>query len=258
MRDYIAFHMSDDNRKARINAHCFYVDQAKSRLLTQFADINTEADRVALNWLAKSEEFFDPDRHYPSDFHDAANNAAAEFHELLTDMKYRTRLSVVSGFYHDWEKQLRNWLAEQTKYWHSGKHTEDSIWRASIEEIYQLLQSFGWDLKATPWFSHIEACRLVVNVYKHGDGHSLEKLRSAYPKFLGNPHSSTGTMRVWRVREPSHKDLFVSDNDLKDFAEAVTSFWRETPESTWASRIVAPPKWLLRALERDDSAANNP
>lgn len=254
MGDYVVFQMWSGYRASLIRAHQFYVDQAKARLLTQFANISAEADQAAEDWLSeRGQLYFDPDRHDPADFYEGAEDAGIEFYQLLSEMEERTRLSVIAGFFHEWEKKLRQWLVDEIKHWHSGTFTKERVWKASVEELYELLESFDWPLKSKPWFVALDACRLVVNVYKHGDGPSLASLKAAYPRFLVSPLAELGVPLSPLWQRVSHEDLMVSDPDLEEFAEAIASFWRELPENVLDSQVVAPPSWFVKVLEKDQA-----
>ena len=99
MSDYVLFQMWGPFRQSLIAGHLFYVEQAGKRLLTQFEDIEAEADKAAEEWLEKSRDRFDPDRHDPGDFYEAANDAGIEFYGLLSDMREQTTLGVVAGMF---------------------------------------------------------------------------------------------------------------------------------------------------------------
>ena len=235
-----------------IRAHLFYVDQAQSRLLTQFGNISAEADKAEEDWLSeRGKRYFDPDRDDPADIYEGAEDAGIEFYQLLTEMQDRTRLSVIAGFFHEWEKKLRQWLVDEINHWHRGDLTKERIWKANVEELYELLESFGWALKSTSWFAALDACRLVVNVHKHGDGPSLASLKTAYPRFLVHPLAGIGVTLSPRWVRVSHEHLQVSDADLKEFAEAIASFWREMPEKVLDSQMVTLPSWFVKVLEKD-------
>jgi hypothetical protein len=67
MSGYVSFKMWEPFRQSLIKGHLFYVEQAQKRLLSQFADMEADADRAAEEWLEQSGKFFDPDRHDPGD-----------------------------------------------------------------------------------------------------------------------------------------------------------------------------------------------
>jgi len=113
-----------------------------------------------------------------------------------------------------------------------------------------LLDTFEWDLKSASWYTALDACRLVVNVHKHGDGPSLRSLKESHPAFLVDPLADMG-LGDFPVREMTHKQLKVNDDDLDAFADAITEFWRGLPADTTAEQISDPPEWFIKALERD-------
>jgi hypothetical protein len=94
-------------RQSLIKRHQFYVKQARKRVLSQFENMEEEADKAAEEWLEQSSGRFDPDWHDPGDFYEAANDVGIEFYQLLSDMRNQTRLSVVAGMFHEWDKNLR-------------------------------------------------------------------------------------------------------------------------------------------------------
>ena len=175
-----------------IDGHLFYVDQARKRLISQFDDIEPEADKAAEEWLERNKYRYDPDRHDPDSFYEAANEVRIEFYGLLSDMRDQTRLSVVAGMFHEWDKQLRDWLVGEIKHWHCGDATPLKVWSADFGKIADLLECLGWKIRNTSYFSALDACRLVVNVYKHGEGSALIDLRQKYPEYLDGSFQSAG------------------------------------------------------------------
>src|SRR3954471_14093989 len=99
MSDNLLFHMWGPFRQSLIKGHLFYVEQARKRLLSQFDDMEADADRAAEEGLEQSGQHVDPDRHDPGDFYEAAHNVGIEFYGLLSDLRDQTRLSVVAGMF---------------------------------------------------------------------------------------------------------------------------------------------------------------
>lgn len=63
--------------------------------------------------------------------------------------------------------------------------------------------------------------RLMVNVFKHGEGRSLDDLRKLYPEFLRE------RSHHWNVYDDT--DMEVTNEHVAGFAAAIESFWRELP-----------------------------
>lgn len=244
---YVLFQMWGPLRQSLIDSHLFYVEQARKRLLSQFNDIEREADRAAEEWLEQHSHRFDPDRHDPGAFYEAANDAGIEFYQLLSDMRDRTRLSVVAGIFHEWDKQLRDWLVREVRHWHRGDAVVSKIWTVDFGKIADLLESLGWNIRGEEYFNKLDACRLVVNVYKHGEGKSLADLKKNYPEYLDDPSGAVGVVisgKDWL----DHTHLLVSEEQFQEFSDAIVSFWRDVPENIYDSQVMSVPDWFGNVL----------
>lgn len=246
----VLFQMWGPFRQSLIAGHLFYVDQARKRLLSQFDDISSEASKASEEWLKENEHHFDPDRHDPGELEERAYDAGIEFYGLLSDMQRQTRLSVVAGMFHEWDKQLRDWLAREIRHFHYGDTVNARMWSADFCQIIALLESFGWKIRDTHYFHLLDALRLVVNVYKHGEGKSLDELKMHYPDYLDDPFSDENEP-FSGAKHLDHSHLAVSDKQIHGFSDAILAFWQDVPENVFASQITDIPKWLESALQKD-------
>lgn len=249
MSDCVLFHMWGPFRQSLIDGHLFYVEQARKRLLSQFDNISADAEKAAEEWLERHSHLFDPDRHDPSHFDEAAYDYSIEFYGLLSDMRDQTRLSVVAGMFHEWDKQLRDWLVREIGHWHHGENAALKVWSADFGHIADLLESLGSRIRIANYFGALDACRLVVNVYKHGKGKSLEELKQKYPEYLDDPFSGTGAFSDMKYRDHTH--LKVSDEQFQAFSDAIIAFWRDVPEHVFESKITDVPDWFGKAILKD-------
>ncbi len=248
MTDRVLFQMWGPYRQSLIAGHTFYVEQAEKRLLSQFGNIEAEADKAADEWLENSNHLFDPDRHDPGDFYEAANDAGIEFYQLLSDMRDRTVLSVVAGMFHEWDKQLREWLVREIQHWHAGDKVAEAIWRADFVQICDLLSGLGWNVSAAPDIVKLDACRLVVNAYKHGEGKSFDDLNVKYPEYVSDPFEGELEHEA-RAKLINYTHLRVTDEQMTDFSDAIVKFWQDVPENIFDSQVGDVPKWFIKALE---------
>jgi len=250
MSDYVLFQMWGPFREFLIAGHLFYVEQARKRLLSQFEDIEAEADKAAEEWLERSSRRFDPDRHDPGDFYEAANDAGIEFYGLLSEMRNQTSLSVIAGMFHEWDKQFRDWMVREIQHWHDGDAAALKVWSADFGQIAELLESLGWKISSTDYFRQLDASRLVVNVYKHGKGRSLEDLKQNYPEYLDDPFSGSGGA-FSDVEHRDHTHLKVSKDQFQAFSDAIVAFWQAVPENIFESKVNDVPDWFGKALLKD-------
>lgn len=250
MSGYVFFQMWEQHRKSLIAGHHFYVEQARKRLLSQFENIETEADKAAEDWLEQSSSRFDPDRHDPADFYEAANEAGIEFYGLLSDMRDQIRLSVVAGMFHEWDKQFRGWLVSEIHHWHRGDDVPLRIWKANFGEIVQFVEWIGWDIRNADYFRTLDACRVVVNVYKHGKGDSLDELKEKYAEYLPNPLSGFESTFLGKDHR-DHTDLKVTEEQIHAFSDAIVAFWQAVPENISDIEDDGVPKWFEKAFLKD-------
>lgn len=216
--------MTEPERNDAVAEHRFYVEEAKKRLLSQFENISVEADQAEQSHWDASGQFFDPECHDEGSLAEAARDHGIVFYQLLTEMHGRTRLSVVAGMYHHWDKRLRRFLVREMR-WPGlvpGEHTRRALWKIDSAKLEAFLLALGIDVRAFPRFKRLDAMRLVVNVFKHGEGKALDNLRQLYPEFvpLTGPH-------VPNV--PDDTAMVVTDAHVEEFADAIEAFWRALP-----------------------------
>ena len=91
------FYMPEDRSKSIIASHNFYLEQATKRLLSQFDDIETEADRFGEAKLKEYAAHYNPEADNGADLQEAAYEEMCDHYHMLGEMRDRTRLSVVAG-----------------------------------------------------------------------------------------------------------------------------------------------------------------
>lgn len=239
-------------RQSMIAEHRFYVEQARKRLLSQFDNMEAEAEKATNEYLEKMSSYFNPDIHDPSDFYDSANDKGIEFYQLLSEMHDNTRISVIAGMYHQWDKKIREWIIQEIRYWHSGENAAKSIWKACFSEIIDFFISIKINVHQFPGYDRLDAMRLIVNVFKHGNGTSLEELKSSYPEFLSGSLGDKNYQISLSFTDHTH--LKVSDLNLDQFSEAILTFWGEIPKEIYLNETLDPPAWFERALLKDRKA----
>lgn len=249
----VAFQMWEPYRQSLLMEHGFYVEQAKKRLLSQFDNIGAEADQAAEGYLEEIRKYFNPDTHDPSDFYEAAHDKGMEFYGMLNDMRNNTRLGVVAGAFHQWDKKLRQWIVSEMRHWHRGEHSVRELWKQDFSQIMDLLASFGWDVRSIPLFERLDAMRLAVNVFKHGDGKSLEDLKERFPEYL-LAESRTRHDVESLFEHLDYTALQVTDDQIQVFFDAISAFWDSVPASIPLRDVVDVPKWFEKAFEKDREA----
>lgn len=244
-RDYIVLEMPEGLRRQRIGEQAFYNEQAFTRLLIRFDDIKSEADDYAERWSSEHEHLFNPYKHDPEDFGEAAWYASIDFYLLLERMRMQTRLSLVAGMYHQWDKYLREWLVQQLTHRLPPDRVNSVIWKANAGQLNELLTCLHVHDGEASYVATLDICRLVVNVYKHGEGQSCKELNKRNPSFFKSPLSELMDTIDWPV---THADLKISDNDLQEFSEAIITFWEKIPATVTAGSIKMLPEWFEKQV----------
>jgi hypothetical protein len=248
MSGYVLFQMWEPFRQSLIKEHLFYVEQARKRLLSQFDDIGADDDRAAEEWL--DNKYFDPDRVEPDSDYERAYDFSIEFYSLLSDMREQTRLNAVAGMFHEWDKELRDWLVREIQHWHRGDIAASKVWSADFSQIADLLETWGWNVRSMGYFRTLDACRLVVNVYKHGKGKSLDDLRNSFPEYLDDPFKGVdGVLSDMKYHD--HKKFKVSDDQFQAFSDTILAFWHNVPENVVDSQMNGVPDWFGKAIQND-------
>lgn len=242
------FHMWGRYREQIIKNHNFYVEQAKVRLLSQFDEIEKEADEHGERWLESTNHLFDPERHDPGDFYEQAYEESISHYQMLDDMRNRTRLSVVAGMFHEWDKQLRGWVSKEISHWNRGDELKNRIWAVNFNDLIDLFEDLGWSIKSRGYYSILNKYRLVVNAYKHGNGAALNEIKASYPEFfVGLSGDDFGCLEYM-----DYADLIIEDKHIHEFSEAVIDFWKGVPEYIQnKSEYENLPKWFEKAYSKD-------
>lgn len=219
--------MYDFVRASIIERHTFFVREAKNRLLNQFDDIETEAERYQEEaWQAAMQAPYYGDEPDMGDIAQGVTDAAAGHYMLLDEMRKQVRLSTTAAMFHQWDKELRKYLENELRHYIERDWITKHVWNGKTVEIFDLFEQFGWNVTASPFYKLIDACNLVVNIYKHGKGNALNRLHKTYPQYMSKIgiRSWTGTLYL------DHSWLEVTDADFDEFAGAFEAFWTEMPD----------------------------
>lgn len=233
------FEMTKDRREHLISSHKFYVAQAKERLLSQFDDIEGEADAYGKTKRDEYSAYYNPETDNSYDLQEAADNEMCSHYHMLNEMYDLTLLSVISGMFHEWEKQLRNWINFQIQRVYKGDHIKKAICKADFVKLIKLFKHSDWLIQSKPYYVSLNRCRLVVNAYKHGEGDSLECLRNKHPDLINEVPDVF-----------SSKSLNIKTEHLEEFSKSILEFWGDVPEYIYDNHDVVI-AWLGDAYLKD-------
>lgn len=210
----------------RVKEQRFYLEQAKARLLSPFASIEEEADAMGQELLDNPPEFSVQEYGDMSVVYEAAFDRSLEHYGLLHEMRERTILGIAAGMYHHFDKSFRVRVARELRQagWVIGTKTREEIWRCDWSNMEALFRAFGWDMTAIPRYQDLEALRLVVNVFKHGEGSAFERLKQKFPDFFPRMLSDGDP---WLYVD--YTCMAVTEVHLEQFSDAIVKFWEAIP-----------------------------
>lgn len=245
---YTAFHFWSGHRRHLIGEHSFFVSQARERLFAQFDDeeMKKAADVHADATWEEMGQHFDPDRHDPGDFAEHAYEAGTDLYWSLCDMREQVLFAMMVSIFHRWEKELRDWLVREMKHWIPDETAFSRVWSSSFVEVLNLLKDLGLDVREKPYYKPLDACRLLVNVHKHGDGKSLDDLKKRYPELIVS-EDEIGQDRKLALLWKDHTSLQISVEQFEIVSDAIVQFWNDVPATITFGEIKKLPKWLLDA-----------
>lgn len=240
------FYMFGLERKRLIDNHKFYVNESCKRLLSQFNDIESEADQFGEKALERNNLLYNPDSDNAEQLMEAAREEMHSHYEMLESIRKTTRLSIISGMFFEWDKQIRSWMTEEVSRWHLGAKVKEEIWRRNFDEIIDLFEGLSWPVTSQCYYTSLNRCRLVVNAYKHGEGAVFESIKKDHQDLI-SPFPETEPNFAWL----DFSMLQIEEKHISEFSKAIISFWENLPEDLPCSEVYKLPKWFKKAYETD-------
>lgn len=220
--------MTHDMKRLIFKGHDFYVAQIKQRVVAQFQDMEGEANRYAqAEYERLGSRRGSDDGDMASIAEDAYGNAV-EYYQLLAHLRQSVIISALASLYYQWEKQLRDFIQMELSHEISRDNAVKIAWSRDIANVFDLLRYLGWDVRSESFFPLMDACRLVVNVFKHGQGNSLTELYSLYPEYVPDPLARADTPN--RATDVHHEWLSLTEDQFTQIADGLRAFWKKFPE----------------------------
>lgn len=205
-------------REILLNKHDFFVKQVEFRVFDNFneAAITKDAEKAVEEFYERRRLTSCSEGADDADIAQDAHEHGGDLYIMLTEMKNQVVFATLASLYHQWEKDIRNYMENKLK---RKFHR--------VECMLDTLESSGWSFQETSWFQTIEDCRWVVNVYKHGRKKAPNGLVKRHPQFfkedvielLGECDD-----RIWEYR-----DLSMTPEEFFQIACAFRQFWVNFP-----------------------------
>lgn len=165
----------------------------------------------------------------PSDFVVTVQEAGFEKYEILSLMKYRNISMWISCMCQVWEQQLFSFIYQEAL--SEGLKYDESDLKKGFsfsKEVFEWHQQPFENLACWP---KIRELRALVNVIKHSEGDSEQKLRKMRPDYF-EYDTDIGKYDLLSLYHSTllEATLQINDKDFIDYYDALIAFWNELPE----------------------------
>lgn len=165
----------------------------------------------------------------PSDYVDFVQEKAVERYDMLSLMRYRNIGMWLACLCQVWEQQLYSFVIHEAEQ-EGLKYDPSDIKRgfAFSKDVFEWHQQPFEKLDS---WGKIKELRLLVNVIKHAEGDSEQKLRKLRPDYFTQDVCGTEyyLMSLYHTTllEPT---LMIQEQDFIDYFNALIKFWEDLPE----------------------------
>jgi hypothetical protein len=169
---------------------------------------------------AKGEVAFDEISEYTFD-------QAGDQYNRWALMRYRALCMWIALLTQVWEQQNMNFIRDELDT--DGVLVNgQTLVNVGINNIKEIYEAFGVDIDKLSSWPKIVELRHLVNVIKHVEGNSANKLRILRPDYF-NTDGWGDPLELYR-NSLNNEAMNVSEEDLTEYHVAVVQFWQELPE----------------------------
>lgn len=239
----------NDYRKELIDVHKFYMKQATNRLLKNFDNLSDDADEYEKQYIDQYSQTFDPEEIDEGTFYENAFQESTSFYLELVKLREQTQLLILTGMLHSWERRLRSFLINESRYWtklFKTKEVKEFLEKNPIDAIFNFFDYLGWDVKNESFYDDLHALILLVNASKHGSGSSLKNLAAKYPKYIKKGYQSTCANGLPNILDDCYFEL--DEEIIEILSNSIVQFWTKFPETFYFSNINKSPSRNLKQL----------
>lgn len=217
MNDLLYFHSSvciPRQREVQI-----YLRVLKNRLTPLFHDINAEiekeADEIQRNYCNK----LSSDQASTQDYYENIYADSINYGITLCEINGYIALLAIAGLYHLWERRVIEFLFKEI-----GNHWNTQYLQIkTFGDIKHTFLDYGIDIEHLNCYKTLNELRYVANAVKHGNGHSLDKLKDIDAAILhDNDEYHALHTGKWTI---SGVDLYPSQNIIDQYGGAIIYFW---------------------------------
>lgn len=165
----------------------------------------------------------------PGNYVEDVQEKAFERYEMLQLMHYRNLAAWICNLCQVWEQQLYSFVLQEAEY--EGFKYDLSDTKRGFAFSKDVFEWHQQPFERMPVWGKIRELRLLVNVIKHAEGDSEQKLRAVRPDYFIEEECGTqyDLMSLYHstLLEPT---LMMKEQDFIDYFDALVKFWTDLPE----------------------------
>ncbi len=173
-----------------------------------------------------------------------------DFYNMLMNIEKQVTISLSTAMFHQFEKNIRQFLYDQSSDWYVEKPKNSKVWSLKMEDIVVFLKKISNNCEFEFYCEKILEMHIFTNVFKHGDGKSLELLKEKFPHYLVAENHLMGDEDC-PIDYANHENLKISEDQFSLFSHYISKFWLWFPIVSFCSQITPLPKWIDTAAVKD-------
>lgn len=173
----------------------------------------------------------------PGDYVEFVQDKEIERYEMLSLMRYRNIGMWLSCLCQVWEQQLYSFIMHEAE--REGLKYDSKVSKRGFAFTKEAFDFHQQRFEAMPVWTKIKELRLLVNVIKHAEGDSEEKLRKIRPDYFVQDVYGTKydliSLYHTTLLEPT---LIIKEQDFIDYFDALVQFWKDLPERMYSLNVL--------------------
>lgn len=166
---------------------------------------------------------------------EACQEAGVERYEILSLMRYRNLGMWLSCMCQVWEQQIIRFVKREVENDGLIEFTKE----VDFNEAKECFKFHNYDIESMKCWEKIKELRLLVNVIKHAEGNSADRLRKIRPDYfewdkrMGYDDDKLKFHKTTLLEET----LNITNEDFDSYYNILVSFWDELPERMYSEEL---------------------
>ncbi|MBR4003050.1 MAG: hypothetical protein IKI95_03155 [Clostridia bacterium] len=191
----------------------------KKDYLTVNSDLEEQANNASEQEYNRLIEIYTSENDDISALLDKSQEVGLEKYLLLKVMRYRNLANWICNVIEIWEQQM---------YLLYSEIKQDGRKFNNFNQLVKEIENLGLQISGMIEYHNLENKRLLVNVIKHSEGTSEEKLRNECPKYFDNSTELFGDMDNLKTYKTSLGEvaLNITEEDFDETCFQIIDFWK--------------------------------